>query len=395
MASDEIHELVVSLAPEGVDETTEGLEAVSEQFEDTAAEAESSAAVMERFSQKWQGALQVAVTALGVATAGLLSQVPVLGEVASGVFAIIDALALKMDSVLRPALGPLSEALFGLADAINSLDGPLGTVVGVVATVVSVLGGLAAAVVATAAATGNLGAVFGAVSTAASAIGGAILTVVGILGGPLTAAILAIIAIAGTLLVAWRENWFGVRDLTAQAVQTLRGVFGQLATAVVDLAATVTQTVTAFADGLVTSIELLGARLHTGFETMWDLAVNATKVGVNRVLALVERMANSIMSALPDVVTAELGFSSVSLPRFETQSTSEILGDAEQRLSRRDRQLTGGAGDGSTQVDRLLQEMARSEVKTVLELDSRTVAQSSEPFLGTGVADQGRVFRGR
>ncbi len=47
---------------------------------------------------------------------------------------------------------------------------------------------------------------------------------VAIIGGPLTLIILAIIALVGLLLLAWKNNWFGIRDITNQIVTWFKTV---------------------------------------------------------------------------------------------------------------------------------------------------------------------------
>lgn len=122
--ADEIHELMVKIQPSGVDETTEGLEDVSDQFEETADSADEQSSRLTDFAAKFKGAMQVAVAGLGVATAGLLSRVPVIGEAMSGVEAILRSLQLKIDEAIRPAVSGVTDDLFDLAEQINEAEGP-------------------------------------------------------------------------------------------------------------------------------------------------------------------------------------------------------------------------------------------------------------------------------
>lgn len=135
----DVSELVVRAKPEGLDETTDGLEDMEGSFEETAESVGDSADEMDNFSSKWAGAMNAIVAGLAVASAGLLSQVPVLGEVFGGLVAIIEALAFQMDQVLRPVLTPITNALYDISSAIFELEGPLGDVVGLFTTLATVL----------------------------------------------------------------------------------------------------------------------------------------------------------------------------------------------------------------------------------------------------------------
>jgi Phage-related minor tail protein len=62
---------------------------------------------------------------------------------------------------------------------------------------------------------------FGALSLAITQAGGVIALIVGVLGGPLTLAILAIVAVIGLLTAAWVGNWFDIQGKTAAAVAAI------------------------------------------------------------------------------------------------------------------------------------------------------------------------------
>jgi len=207
--------LTVAIRSEGVGETQQELEGVERTLEDTADSAGDSAAELEGFSERFSGAMSAAVTALAIGAAGLLSQVPVLGESFAGLAAIVEAVAFQMDSVLRPVLTPITDAFFGIADAIFSLDGILGGLVGGFATVASILAVVTAAATALFAKFGVGGTVlativgtFGLLFTAVKTAAGAIATFV---AGSVTAAA-AIGALIGTLGVAVLEVT-GVLDM--------------------------------------------------------------------------------------------------------------------------------------------------------------------------------------
>jgi len=176
-------ELLVAIRSDGVSQTQEDLEGVEQTMDETAQSAGESADELDGFSTEFQGAMTAAVSALAVGAAGLLSQVPVLGETMSGLFAIVQALAFQMDSVLRPILSPIGNAFFGLADKIFQADGALGKFIGIATSVVSALAVLA-------------GVVLGVVKVAA-AFAGTFATIVAVVKG-----VIAVVTSLGFIIAA-------------------------------------------------------------------------------------------------------------------------------------------------------------------------------------------------
>jgi hypothetical protein len=111
-------ELVVKALPEGFGETNDKLETTDEKFEEVSGSMEESTGLLSSLSNKFGGALSAIVAGVAVATAGILSQVPILGEVVSGLTSVINAVAFQLDKRLRPVLGPVRDGLFELAQAI-------------------------------------------------------------------------------------------------------------------------------------------------------------------------------------------------------------------------------------------------------------------------------------
>lgn len=66
----------------------------------------------------------------------------------------------------------------------------------------------------------------------AMSIGPLISTIVGLLGGPLTAALIAIAAIVAVAFVAWQNNWFGIRDIVSQVWSTVAPILSQIVGAI-------------------------------------------------------------------------------------------------------------------------------------------------------------------
>jgi len=111
-------ELVVKALPEGFSRTNDKLETTDEKFEEVSGSMEESTGLLSSLANKFGGALSAIVAGVAVATAGILSQVPILGEVVSGLTSVINAVAFQLDKRLRPVLGPVRDGLFELAQAI-------------------------------------------------------------------------------------------------------------------------------------------------------------------------------------------------------------------------------------------------------------------------------------
>ena len=206
-------ELTVAIRSEGVSETQDDLEGVERSMDDTASSAGDSAEELEGFSKRFQGAMSAAVAALAVGAAGLLSQVPVIGEVFSGLAAIVSALAFQMDGVLRPVLSPLTDLFFSIADGIFAAEGAFGSLLGAVTSVLAILGVLIPVIA-------KVGSFLGVwVSTGAGVlailgkIGAAVGALIGIVGGLPIALVGAVAAIAA-FAAAYALNLGGVRDTT-------------------------------------------------------------------------------------------------------------------------------------------------------------------------------------
>jgi len=115
-------ELVVKALPEGFSRTNDKLETTDEKFEEVSSSMEESTGLLSSLANKFGGALSAIVAGVAVATAGILSQVPILGEVVSGLSSVINAVAFQLDKRLRPILGPVRDGLFELAQAIFEGD---------------------------------------------------------------------------------------------------------------------------------------------------------------------------------------------------------------------------------------------------------------------------------
>lgn len=392
-----VSELVVKVTPQGVSETSDQLDDMSESFEESSESVGESAGFLSDFSEKFKGAAGVVLAGLATVTAGLLSQVPVIDEAMSGLFSIFDALILRLDERLRPAINKVTTTLFDIADAILEAEGPLGTLIDIVLLGAVAFGLLAGAVAIYA----------GAQFLAATAIGATVLAAAPLL------AVLAVIALAiGVLAVAWQENWFGIRDIAADAVEFLTGVFEDLVAFLTDMWNDPIGTTFEFIELFLGAVgrgvnavravfEKFWARIRTGFEILFDLIVGGAKRWANTFVSIVESAINTAIRAIPGFIRTKLGLSTVSLgsPFTNVRSAREIAQAGNQRLSRRDRSVDATERDWNRALERqlaqVLSALQNSVQETTIEIDGRTVAESQERFLGAGAAGMGRLTRGR
>jgi phage-related protein len=185
----DVEELVVRARPAGIDETTQGLEEMEGRFEETAAGMEETTGLFADLQNRWTGAFGALTAGLAIATAGLLSQVPVIGEVVSGLTAVVESLANRLDQVLRPVLEPISALFFNVADAIMSVEGPLGDLLDAALVFATTSGTIVAAIT--------------AVSTAMGLLSAATL--------PISGTVLALVAAFAALVAIWTTDFLGIR----------------------------------------------------------------------------------------------------------------------------------------------------------------------------------------
>jgi hypothetical protein len=162
--------------------------------------------------------------------APLTGQMEELGETWGKVFTTISNRVSTFYQNVRAKLQPLIDFLRPLGEfLLEHRDTIINIVLGIAAafggwtiitTVVGWIGGLVAAV---SAVVGFISYWYTVITGIAAAFGGwtvisgIIQFVVAALGGPLTVAIAAISAVVGLLMVAWRENWGGIQEKTAEA----------------------------------------------------------------------------------------------------------------------------------------------------------------------------------
>jgi len=120
-------ELLVKITPEGIGETEQELKGVEKSMEDTADSAGDSAEELQGFSEKFAGAMTSAVAALAIGAAGILAQVPVIGETGSAIQAILGSITRSIDREIRPAMNGFNQDLFATAQEAENAEGLFNT----------------------------------------------------------------------------------------------------------------------------------------------------------------------------------------------------------------------------------------------------------------------------
>lgn len=199
--AEDVSDITIAVEAAGATETQQEIEGVEQSIDEAGEGMADTADQMSGLQRQMQGLGTALVAGLATVTAGLLSQVPVLGEVFGGLAAIMEAVAFQMDQRLRPALQPVANFLFQLANAIFEADGAAGSFVGAIGNVIALLTGIVAALTPVLGVSGALSAVWNGLAT----IGGFVVKAIsGIISGSTTAAV-AIGTLIGIIAVAILE----------------------------------------------------------------------------------------------------------------------------------------------------------------------------------------------
>ena len=290
----DVQELVVRAVPEGVSDTVDGLGEMTDQVEDSTDEMDEQASSMADLSKEFSGAMDVAVAGLAVASGFLLSRVPVLGGAFDALFAIVDAVAFQMDSVLRPVLSPLTDAFLYVADKIFQAEGAGGALIGMLGTLVTILGAVVLPAAALASKLGLAVSTKAALISAGQALIGALATVASALSLPFVAVGLLI---AGLALLAWHFRE-GIVDAVHTAIDHLGNLAEWFTNAASDAVDWGVDLIGGWIDG-ITSVELQDAvDFVTGLaDTFTDLVSDAWGWGRD----LIQRLIAGIKSRAGDL----------------------------------------------------------------------------------------------
>jgi len=121
--AEDVADITVAVDAAGAEMAETKLQGVEDQLGDTADEMDDTTDGLGALSERWGGAVTAIMTGLSVATAGLLSQVPVIGQTMDLLGGIIEQIALKIDSDLRPSTTGLHEDLAELQGEVADSEG--------------------------------------------------------------------------------------------------------------------------------------------------------------------------------------------------------------------------------------------------------------------------------
>jgi len=293
--AEDVSDLVVRMRPDGVDETRQGLQSAEEATQQTTEALEEQSEQAEGFLQQFEGAMGAAVAGLAVASAGLLSQVPVIGQAMEGLFSIVEAVAFQMDQVLRPVLGPISNGFFNLSGAVFNLNGPLGSLVGILGTLTAAFAGLAVI--------GKITGLFSAFSVVSSGlstilpvVAGALTTVAGVLGLPV-AAVAALTAGFVGLVAVLATDFLGIRTKLINFITTIGSALFSAAGNVAQAAAQISQSIISALLGLPGQALDLGESVVNNVVVGLGNGLNAITTAVGNV---VDRVADPLIGLAGD-----------------------------------------------------------------------------------------------
>ncbi|MBW9222434.1 phage tail tape measure protein [Methanothermococcus sp. SCGC AD-155-C09] len=154
----------------------------------------------------------------------LLEAMPAIKEFAVSVAQGMGTVGKVILAVVVPMLEAFQALPAPVKKAIGAFVGLVAAVAAIVGPILLVVGGLAmmvAPIIEVVAAVGGLSAAFGAIAGIVASAVGAIGTFIAAVN-PIVWVILAIVAVLAGLYLAWKNNWFGIRDITASIIQTVK-----------------------------------------------------------------------------------------------------------------------------------------------------------------------------
>ena len=341
-----VSSVVLNYAVRGADRAQRKDKQVRESVQRTGREARKQAGTIRRWMQRHQAAIAGIAAATAGAMMAIVRNSPTLRGELAGLRLAFSLFAMTVGEDVAPALNGLSDTALDLQEAYANLPSairkPISALIGfglAAGFVVTALAGLETLIAGTAVASalgtiaayastagailsGVLGAalsyVTGLLSAAAAALAGvsaataavvaaivAILAAIGVLAGELLGVtnmidgvgrssnrlVLALsnllffllgpfIGALAVLYAFWKGGWDNAKRVALRFIDEIGKAFLRFATA------------------LGAGIHALGALIHTGFEIMWDLALNATKAGVNLLLGAAQGGINTMLSAV-------------------------------------------------------------------------------------------------
>lgn len=338
-----VSSVVLNYAVRGADRAQRKDKQVRESVQRTGREARKQAGTIRRWMQRHQAAIAGIAAATAGAMMAIVRNSPTLRGELAGLRLAFSLFAMTVGEDVAPALNGLSDTALDLQEAYANLPSairkPISALIGfglAAGFVVTALAGLETLIAGTAVASA-LGTIAAYASTAGAilsgVLGAALSYVTGLLSAAaaalagvsaataaVVAAIVALLA-AGGLLVSELLGITNTLGFVGESSNGLVRAFSNLlffllgpfigAFAVVfaffkggwsnakrvalRFIDEIGKAFLRFATGLGAGIYAIAAVIHTGFETAWDLAANATKAGVNIVLSVAQGGLNTLI----------------------------------------------------------------------------------------------------
>lgn len=173
---------------------------------------------------------------------------------------------------------PLLQPVFGL------IRDNLPTIVPLLGVFASTFLALNTAVPAVQGLLGNVTQLFDVLRSAFS-IAPAISSIVGLLGGPLTVALLAIAAVVAVAFIAWQQNWFGIQGVVAQVWATIEPILTAVITAI-----------TQFGGQILASWQAWATQIAPLAQQAWQNVMTAVQTVLNALMPLITTILSGIAS---------------------------------------------------------------------------------------------------
>jgi len=239
-----IQEIVVKATPDGMDDVVSQTNEMESAVKDSTEEMNDQAEAMSDLSEKFQGAMGAIVTGLAVAAAGLLAQIPILGELFGALGAVLDAVAFQLDRVFRPVLAPVTDLILDLADAIFEAEGPLATLAATVTGLAVAFTAIVGPILVVAAKVFSAAKVMGALAAAGKVVIGVLTAIASAISLP-AVAVAALIAGLALLAYHFREE---IANAIGTAVAFLKDFATRAKQAANDVVKRVTEAFTSLVD---------------------------------------------------------------------------------------------------------------------------------------------------
>jgi polyhydroxyalkanoate synthesis regulator phasin len=306
----------------------------------------------------------------------------------AGLAAIVDAVAFKMDGVLRPVLGPVASFFFKVANAIFEADGAMGTLIGTAATIGAILLSVVGPATLLASKLGLITVSMGSVVSAASTVVAAIGTVVGAIAS-LPLALVAAIGALAAFAVAYLTNWRGTRDKTNAIINQIKGIVKRGFINFINAAIK-------FLKSFVKSVKKKFGEVRNKVTTkLNNLVEDAKEFGKD----LVSEFASGIRDKIGDAIAAASELASEVRDRLPgSPAAMGPLSDLDETGPGLVDTFIGGIDSGQLRVGlngegdetNAGAALSRQEGRTVIEIEGRQVERATRDFRSDGTDLRGR-----